>query len=661
MKKGVFVFCWLIASFAAGGHAHASVKDSLLRVLHASARDTVRLETLRQLTLVTRANTQVRIHYINRMLQEAEWQQNDTYKCYAYLYRAFVAFNQYVFRSSDKRDALEVNRWVALLDPLARKVKRYDLLFQGKQCNIDLLQVSEEYERQEKEALLLLDEARELKNEEGLMMAYQSLSNVYGATYRQQKAANALVKAYELSVSTNDWIMTIENNHLLINVFRILKDESKWLKYIQLQERNIRKMVKEHPREVAFLNEKRLLTYVRYLDYYIRVENRTLADKYFNLVKGYAQVGDKTYQFLYQRACCDYYLMTGQLDEALHAADSMSLLRRPVSPLSYNYTLFVKAYLLCKAGREEEALALYKQANRAQDSIQISLLNKQTAQLKGDYHFNQLLLEKERNYWYMQWSILLFFGVAILIVACFVFYIYRIRRHLSKAEQEMRQMTEEMELANVAKERFLSNISSAIRVPLDLVLEGSLLLASDGSISREVRQETSDTINRTSAKLMKLINDILDLSRLEAGMMRFEVSEVELVTLAGDAASIVSMEQQVTIERKLPEGVLCWTHIDGARLLAVFSSLLAAALPTAAGEGGVIALSLEMEWIENESKMWVHVPGTALATATPSQDVIIRNEINRMLIAHFGGQYEVKAEQACPCVDFTIRVERVDR
>lgn len=669
MKKWFIVFCLLIVSFVVCNNAHADVKDSLLRELTVSARDTVRLEILRKLSVVTRAKPQVRLYYISEMLKEAEWQKNDTYKCYAYLYRAFLAFNRYVFMSSDKRDANEVNRWVALLEPLARKEKRYDLLFQGKQCTIDLLQVSEEYERQEKEALLLLEEAQELNNEAGVMMAYQSLSNVYNATYRTEKAADVLEKAYELAVKMNDGAMTIENNHLLINVFRTMKDEPKWLKYIRLQEYNVRKMSREYLRESAFLREKMLLTYIRYLDYYLCMNDSTSAEKYFQLVGGHALDGDKTYQFLYYRACCEYYRATHQMDRALQMADSMSVLRRPVSYLSYINTLFVKASLLHEAGGAEEALALYKQASRDQDSVQISLLNKQTTQLKGDYHFNQLLLEKENNYWYMQLFILVFWGVAILIIACFVVYTYRIRRHLSKAEQEMRKMTDEIEQANVAKERFLSNISSSISVPLNEVLKGSLLLASDEVISQQVRQETSETIASTSAELMKLINDILDLSRLESGMMRFEVSEVELVSMANDVVSIVTMENRVTITSKMPQDILCWVHIDGIRLLKVFTSLLSAVLPPAIPSAAVLrptesavpSLVIEMKLSEDDTKLWIRVSGTMLASVSQSQEVIIRNEINRMLIEHFGGQYEVKSEGEVPCVDFCIQVERVDR
>lgn len=75
----------------------------------------------------------------------------------------------------------------------------------------------------------------------------------------------------------------------------------------------------------------------------------------------------------------------------------------------------------------------------------------------------------------------------------------------------MRRMAEETEQANVAKELFLSTISTAISRPLNEVVDGSMALATDNVIDMEDRKRISGSIDKTSTKLMELINNILDL------------------------------------------------------------------------------------------------------------------------------------------------------
>ncbi|MGE3680818.1 MAG: response regulator [Bdellovibrionales bacterium] len=97
--------------------------------------------------------------------------------------------------------------------------------------------------------------------------------------------------------------------------------------------------------------------------------------------------------------------------------------------------------------------------------------------------------------------------------------------HQSKMLQEQiriaSELREQAEAANVAKGRFLANMSHEIRTPLGAVLGFSELLASDG-LSLEERQKLLATIQRNGDLLMRVIDDVLDLSKIEA--QRFELT-----------------------------------------------------------------------------------------------------------------------------------------
>lgn len=82
------------------------------------------------------------------------------------------------------------------------------------------------------------------------------------------------------------------------------------------------------------------------------------------------------------------------------------------------------------------------------------------------------------------------------------------------------------EEANEMKNRFLSNISYHIRIPLNGVVGFSQLIASEPNMPDELRKVLFHH-QKNSEELMRLVNDVLDLSRLEAGMMKFNIQSTD--------------------------------------------------------------------------------------------------------------------------------------
>ena len=90
------------------------------------------------------------------------------------------------------------------------------------------------------------------------------------------------------------------------------------------------------------------------------------------------------------------------------------------------------------------------------------------------------------------------------------------QRQLEKSSQQLQLKAQEAEAANLAKSSFLAHMSHELRTPLNAILGFSQLMWRDESITTQ-QKESLDMINRSGEHLLNLINDVLEMSKIEAG------------------------------------------------------------------------------------------------------------------------------------------------
>jgi len=103
--------------------------------------------------------------------------------------------------------------------------------------------------------------------------------------------------------------------------------------------------------------------------------------------------------------------------------------------------------------------------------------------------------------------------------------------------EELRKSKEAADAANKAKSAFLANMSHEIRTPLTAILGYSDMLRDEGQTRAEMEHEIASII-RAGSHLQRIINDILDLSKIEAGQLVIEQIEVQPARLIHDVESI---------------------------------------------------------------------------------------------------------------------------
>ncbi len=150
---------------------------------------------------------------------------------------------------------------------------------------------------------------------------------------------------------------------------------------------------------------------------------------------------------------------------------------------------------------------------------------------------------------------------------------------LEAANLRANEMASRAEIASQAKSEFLANMSHEIRTPLTAILGYTDILRDELATSEANARLTGtvDTVHRAGIHLLSVINDILDLSKIEAGKLVIEAVETALPTMLLDVDSLMrprAAEKGVTLETSLaspiPDRVMC----DPTRLRQILMNLV---------------------------------------------------------------------------------------
>ena len=123
---------------------------------------------------------------------------------------------------------------------------------------------------------------------------------------------------------------------------------------------------------------------------------------------------------------------------------------------------------------------------------------------------------------------------------------------------ELVQKNVELEAANRAKSLFLANMSHEIRTPLNAVLGFSQIVLHDPNLSPESRHNLQ-TVNRSGEHLLTLINDVLDMAKIESGRMILEQAPFDLPGLLADVTDMFTPRaaaKNLQLIRELHPGML---------------------------------------------------------------------------------------------------------
>ncbi|NEQ22273.1 MAG: response regulator, partial [Microcoleus sp. SIO2G3] len=148
------------------------------------------------------------------------------------------------------------------------------------------------------------------------------------------------------------------------------------------------------------------------------------------------------------------------------------------------------------------------------------------------------------------------------------------RSHLETANHELETLYGKLKELDQLKTQFFANVSHELRTPLALILGSTEKLLTTGGLHKEQRHDL-EVVDRNARLLLKQVNDLLDVSKLEAGKMDINYVEVDLAQLVRLTAANfdgLAPERQISFAIETPESV--FAQVDAHKVQRVLLNLL---------------------------------------------------------------------------------------
>ena len=539
----------------------------------------------------------------------------------------------------------DIAQWEDELVDAFRNKKDYKHMFLMQQMAAYALVSDGHINEALEKANAMLQQATLMRYDIGIAISHYAI----GDTYLNANMTNEAIEEYEIAMQKLYKIADSEKlqEKVLIQLIPTL---------IRLGRLNEAKDYLEQIEQVKDYRHSRFIENIFQAYYYLHTNNLEQAREYIQEAEEWYEY----YPFFFHSSILKYI----QAEYAKQVEDDEQAIKLynelTVSTSSANvYNRYLKmknslARLYTKRGRAKEACEIFQDINAARDSINARNYSSQINLLRTIYQVDRLEMDNqnERNR-------LLFYSImgCILILSisiASVLYIRKINKRLIASRLKLEKARQIAENSIRTKSIFLSNMSHEIRTPLN-ALSGFSTILTDANIDISTRQQCNEIIQQNSDLLLKLIDDVVDLSSLEIGKMQFLFANNNAVAICRNVVDTVEKIKQtsasVLFQTSL-ENLEIYT--DEARLQQLLINLLINA--TKFTTEGSITLSLEKQ---SEEVALFAVSDTGCGIAPEKQGAIFNrfeklNEnaqgsglglsICQLIVERFGGKIWIDPE-----------------
>ena len=558
-------------------------------------------------------------------------------------------FRYYTFRL----DGENMDKALALLKEVCYRCKIYDNYFSALHYMLQLKGSRGDTESAILESQKMREEAIRLKDSRGVFLSYVTEGKAYVFARNYEKAIECYKKATELTpLSTEDELMV---HQYLTSAYYLFNKHPEMIAELETQRRIIDGIIKEQPAMLDSYRSKILEIELMYCKIYLAVEDAPNLKKHLDeAAKFYNDDSFLSTVIAYNFSWAGYYYITKDWDKCFPQFELTLSAFKGTQPMYEMDIRRIMGDAYVDAGRYKEAAETYRVAVLKCDSINKATLRMNEETVQANYRIQKALLEKEigaKRFWQIAVG-----GASLFVILLVwgVLRVSRIYRELAKSEREMRESYAVVKAADKMKEVFLHNITNEIRGPLNSVVTLSDYLCQRNDLTMEQQQEYATIIRQNSEQLINLIFNILDLSRLESGMMKFNVQEYDMVQLCKDAKMRVELEEGNSVQLDfLTDLNTLLVQVDTARFLKLLSSVL---MPLKRNkEQYTIEYALFYNSVDELKIVVTNSP--LLMDADNEREREIQHAINRLYLETFQGGYQLCKEDGKQLIIITYPIK----
>ena len=644
MKRLFFIGCWtLILTLLIPDRAKGDTfVDSLRREIKVLP-DSSKLIRLNELLY---ANTHNKVYkvYADLLLEEAQRQRNDYYKGNALLFLMRYYYMQ-------DPDSLRI--YLKIAEPLFIATNRIEELCRAKGWNIYSL-------ANEGMQGLVIREVDSLRNlatyfnyPDGVDMANQALANFYFNIGLDEEgiqlSREILSRMEERNASRMRWYY----------VLRLLLTKDLRLEYLnkldsciqECEKEDITQLDAEHT--VAFLKDR----YHYYsAQYYVAEKEPSLVYQHLRMMEDIEKKNNmNAEQILPQFLWMNYYSLAGKYEKAIALANKLELMLLDKKRFSDWVSVEdFKADLYYKLGRGMEAARAYRDSKEVHDSIMRVKYYEDLAKLKTQREVEKLEIQSKKLELEAEKSrvriLMLRGGFVLVLLLCAGLGIVAYARH--RAGIRLKIAKEKAEEADHLKSAFLANMNHEIRTPLNAIVGFSQVIADEEDA--ETRHELSNIIQSNNELLQRLIEDVLDISKIESNTLTFVLANHEMKALMKDIYSIILLRMPENVELRLDDCQPFTLYTDRSRLTQVLTNLLTNAIKHT--KKGYICFGYDVT--EQEIRFYVTDTGEGIPDdqlervfdrfvklTQWTNGVGLGLAISKALVTKLGGRIEVTSQQ----------------
>jgi len=185
---------------------------------------------------------------------------------------------------------------------------------------------------------------------------------------------------------------------------------------------------------------------------------------------------------------------------------------------------------------------------------------------------------------------------------------------------------EAAEAANIAKSTFIATMSHELRTPLNAILGFSELMSRD-TAATAAQKDTLAIIKRSGAHLLSMINDVLDISKIEAGRLELDIRAFDLINLLrdiGDMISVRAADKRLSFRLEIASDITQYIKADSGKLRQVLINLLGNAVKFT--QQGEVILRAQTQPLPNAAMIMlnIEVADTGIGIAEHRQDELFK-------------------------------------